>query len=115
MLNNFQMGKVVRGILTRMRLDTQHVTVNFDHGRLIIGGRFEYLYGTDGHRPTLSFEVLHEIDRQLRRVEDVKELDYILENWTHNSDGHWTRKQERDRSGPARSMQQRLRAQGKPV
>jgi hypothetical protein len=109
-MNDFKMGKSVRSLLSRLRLDTQHVTVRFERGILSIGGRFQYMYGVDGHRPDLTFEILHEIDRSFRRLDGVSKVEYTLDNWTHNSDGHWTKKQIRELTGPARSMAGRLRA-----
>jgi hypothetical protein len=109
-MNDFKMSKAVRSLLARLRIDTQHVTVRFERGVLSVGGRLNFMYGVDGHRPDPSFELLHEIDRSFRRIEGVTSVEYGFDNWTHNSDGHWTKKQVRELTGPARSMAGRMRA-----
>lgn len=79
-------------MLTRLRIDSSIVNIHCSQGHLTLTGSFHYPYSIEGYRSELSYELLHEMDRQLRRMEGVNNVTYIIENWSHNCDGHWTKK-----------------------
>jgi hypothetical protein len=94
-MNDFKVSRAVRLVLTRLRIDTNTVTVRVEQNVLILKGKLQYQYALDGRSPDLNYELLHEMDRQLRRIEDVTKIEYTLENWVHTSDGHWGKKMRR--------------------
>lgn len=94
-MNPFQLIKEARLILARLRIDTTCVVVRFERGTLLLTGRLEAPYSVEARKPDLNVELLHEMDRQLRRLEGVGQIDYVIKNWMHNSDGHWGK-----RTGP---------------
>jgi hypothetical protein len=94
-VNPFQILKAVRIILTRLRLDATTVLVQFDRGTLLISGRLQHIFSLEGRRSELNRELLHEMDRRIRRIDGVRQVGYALENWALNSDGHWSLKKTR--------------------
>ena len=88
-MNPFQIMKAARIILTRLRLDATTVVLQFDRGTLIMSGKVQHIFSIEGKRNNLNRELLHEMDRRFRRIEGVRQIEYILENWALNSDGHW--------------------------
>jgi hypothetical protein len=94
-MNPFQILKAARIILTRLRLDSNTVALQFDRGTLQVGGRLQHIFSIEGRRTELNRELLHEMDRRFRRLEGVRQVAYALDNWAHNSDGHWSAKKPR--------------------
>ena len=92
MPNDFKLAKAVRLMLTRLRIDSTVVNVQISGGVMTLTGRLERPYAEEAKRPELNVELLHEMDRQLRRVEGIYQINYMIENWVQNSDGHWARK-----------------------
>lgn len=101
-MNDFKIARAVRLILTRLRIDTTHVVINTSRGTLTLSGRFQYQFSMEGRSSELSFELLHELDRQLKRMDEIKQVEYVLDNWSHNSDGHWTKKTAKKNLGSMR-------------
>jgi hypothetical protein len=91
-MNPFQILKAGRIILTRLRLDATAVSLQFDRGTLLVNGRAQHIFSVEGRRTELNRELLHEMDRRLRRIEGVRKVQYSLDNWAHNSEGHWSLK-----------------------
>jgi hypothetical protein len=92
LVNDFKLTRAVRVTLTRLRIDSAVVNIHCSRGELIISGALNYPYSLEGYRSDLSYELLHEMDRQLHQLEGIKSVHYVLDNWSHNSDGHWTKK-----------------------
>lgn len=84
--------KAARLVLTRLRMDTNLVSIHSERGILTVGGKLQFLNTLEGRTADLNFELLHEMNRQLTRLEGVKRVLYQLDNWSTNSDGHWTKK-----------------------
>jgi hypothetical protein len=94
-MNPFQILKAGRIVLTRLRIDATAVALQFERGTLLISGRVQHTFSIEGRRTELNRELLHEMDRRLHRIEGVRQIQYSLENWAHNSDGHWSVKKAR--------------------
>ena len=90
--NPFQIMKTARINIARLRLDAATLMMQFDRGTLMVSGRLQHIFSTEGRRTELNRELLHEMDRRLKRIEGVRQVQYALENWALNSDGHWTAK-----------------------
>jgi len=84
--------KTARLILTRLRMDTNLVTFHSERGTFTLGGKLQYRNTLEGRTADLNFELLHEMHRLLVRLDGVKQVTYVLDNWSRNSDGHWTKK-----------------------
>lgn len=91
-MNDPRLIKTAHLLLTRARIDTRKVIINVDKGVLILSGRLEAPFSVEARRPDLNREQLHEIDRQLSRIVGIRQVQYKLENWSRNSDGHWAKK-----------------------
>ena len=87
--------KQARQILTRLRLDTAVLHLRIEHRILYVSGRFAYPFMTDG-QADVNYDLLHEVDRQLHLIGDVKGVEYELKNWMHNADGGWSKRRIRD-------------------
>jgi len=84
--------KTARLMLTRLRVDTNTIQFHSERGFLTLSGKLQFLNSQEGRSPDLSYELLHEIHRQLSRLDGIKRVAYNLDNWSHNSDGHWTKR-----------------------
>jgi len=91
-VNDFKITRAVRSALTKLRIDSTIITIHCSQGRLTLSGSAHYPYSIEGYRSEISYELLHEMDRQLRRMEGVNSVSYSFDNWSHNCDGHWTKK-----------------------
>lgn len=91
-MNDYKVSRGVRLILTRLRIDTNTVLIHVEKNILMLGGKLQFQYALDTRSPDLNYEILHEMDRQLRRLEGVVKIEYGLENWMHTGDGHWSKK-----------------------
>ena len=79
-------------ILTRLRLDTPAVHFRIERGILILSGHLHFpdLMGTG--QSDVNLELLHEMDRQLRQIGNIKGVEYQLRNYMHTSDRSWSKK-----------------------
>ncbi|MEI6085519.1 MAG: hypothetical protein WCS70_14640 [Verrucomicrobiota bacterium] len=91
-MNDPKTIKDARLIVTRLRMDTAVMTFHSERGTLTVGGKLQFRNTLEGRTADLNFELLHEMHRQLSRLDGVKLVTYITDNWTRNSDGHWSKK-----------------------
>ena len=82
-------------ILTRLRLDTAVVHFRIERGILILSGRICYPDLMGIGQADVNYELLHEMNRQLRLLKDVKGVEYQLINWMYNGDGGWSKRRNR--------------------
>lgn len=91
-MNDHRISKEARQALTRLRIDTNSILIRSSRNVLSLSGHLQYKFATEGHSPDLGYELLREVDRQLKRMEGVTRVQYSFDNWAHHSEGHWTKK-----------------------
>ena len=79
-------------VLTRLRLDIAVVHLRIERGVLIVSGRLSFPDLMGIGVSDVNLELLHEMDRQLRLIENIKGVEYQLRNWMHTSDRSWSRR-----------------------
>ena len=91
-MNDPHNSKIARQVLTRLRIDTNCIVIRSTRSILSLSGRLQYKFAMEGRSPELGYELLHELDRQLTRIEGITRVQYSFDNWAHHSEGNWTRK-----------------------
>ncbi len=84
--------KEAHRILTRLRLDTSLLHLQMERSILLVNGRLCYPDPMGLAQCEVNYELLHEIDRQLRHINEVKGVEYRLRNWVHTGDGGWSKR-----------------------
>ncbi len=102
-MNDHQISKAARQALTRLRIDTNILVIRSSRSVLSLSGHLQFKYATEDRSPDLGYELLHELDRQLNRVEGVTQVQYSFDNWAHHTEGHWTKKGPRKQSSARRA------------
>ena len=102
-MNDHRISTAARQALTRLRIDTNTIMIRSSRGVLSLSGRLQYKFAIEGRSPDLGFELLHEIDRQMKRTEGVSRVQYSFDNWAHHAEGHWTKKAPKKQFGPRRA------------
>ena len=92
-MNDHRISMAARQALTRLRIDTNTILIRSSRGILSLSGRLQYKFATEGRSPELGYELLHELDRQMKRMEGVTRVQYSFDNWAHHAEGHWTKKE----------------------
>ena len=91
-MNDHRISKAARQALTRLRIDANIIMIRSSRGVLSLSGRLQYKFAIEGRSPDLGYELLHEIDRQMKRTAGVTRVQYSFDNWAHHAEGHWTKK-----------------------
>jgi hypothetical protein len=94
MASVFDTIREAQRIMTRLRLDTTVLHLRLERGILIVSGRVCFPFSED--MADVNYELLHEADRQLRLLKDVKGIEYQLKNWNHSADGGWSKRRIRE-------------------
>jgi hypothetical protein len=94
-VDDIKLSRLAMRVLTQLRIDSTAVHVRSIRGYLYLNGRLQHPYTITITHVDVNYELLHEMDRLLRRLDDVKGIEYNLENWMHTGDGGWTKKRAR--------------------